>query len=408
MISRYKKHNFFTIKKIQKRGIGVILYAFSNLSNPLFNIILSTILIKKISISFWGEYVAILLLANLFIIILGWGNKEFLLREFSRNPSKININWQTNLIQRFLLCFILIIFLYFFFDYSRQRVLLIVLFILSSFLYKSFEVLVLFKKAFLFSTILEITGYIFLIGMITLFSSEKFSIDLLLLLMVTMMIFKCMGTLWYFRFDIFPLKYSYNFFSSRNTLLLALPFFLPSLVGLIQAKIDLYCSIYFLSKYQVGEYQVYMNLLSIPHVAATYIIMPFIKNIYRLPIESINKIITRLSQIGIICSLPVILIIYIIIHKYYQFSFSIWMYVLGYLQLIPFFIYIFKIHLLFRFDQQKIIIWITLITALFGFIISILFIPYWKIEGAISANLLTQWLTLLFFVYSNRYIKSHE
>jgi hypothetical protein len=126
--------------KMHKRGIDILLYALNNISAPVFSIVLSFILIKRISLSFWGEFAALSLLANTCIMILGWGNKEFLLKEFSKNPSDMNANWQTNFICRFFVCCILSFVFVIKFDYSTLRLLAIILFMTSSFIYKSTDV----------------------------------------------------------------------------------------------------------------------------------------------------------------------------------------------------------------------------------------------------------------------------
>ena len=209
----------------------------------------------------------------------------------------------------------------------------------------------------------------------------------------------CVG---YFYRDIFPAGELWSGLLKGNTLLLSLPFFLPVFIGMMQGKMDLYCASYFLSQEQVGKYQVYMNLLTIPHSLAMFTVMPFIKNVYRLPSDSLKKITNKLNVAAFIAPLPALLIIYFIIQNYYHLQFSILMYVLGYIQLITFFLYFFKMQILIRYDKQNIIVWITLATAVLSFLTSMFLIPFWDIQGAIIANAVTQWATLLLFIYSNR------
>jgi len=406
IVSFYKRYIGINRRKVQKRGIDIFLYSFNNLSVPLFNFILSAILIKRISISFWGEFAAISLIVNFAVMIIGWGNKEFLLKEFSKNPSQISVHWQMSLIQRFIILLAVTCSFCFIFHYSFFKMLVILFLIVSSFLYKSLDVLVLFTKKFSFTFILEMIGYL-MISVYTLFySSEKITVDSLILLISLIMIFKFVVGIWYFHRDIFPVITGRSFFI-KNTLFLALPFFLPGLTGFIQSKMDLYCVTYFLSKDQVGEYQIYMSLLSIPTILAAYVIMPFVKSLYRMSIESIKTVEMKLALVAAICSIPMMLCIMIIIQYYYSFHFSWEMYALGYIQMLPLFMYIIKIHLLFKFDKQKLVIWISIFTALVNFTGSIIFIPYWGIKGAIMASAITQWVTLLLFSkLTDRYIRA--
>ena len=391
-----------------KRGIWIGLNAFNGLSAPLFNLVLSAIITKKISLSFWGEFTSLSLIVNLSAMILGWGNKEFLLREFSRNPSNIASHWQVNLAQRSLLCILLAASFYSFLDYSYFRISVLIFWIVSSFLYKSLDILVLFKRTFSFSLFAETVGYIMVLGASIFSNPEIRTVDFLILLLAYTTFFKFILSVWYFRNEIFPLKKFNKISLKTNTLFLSIPYFLPSLVGLLQGKMDLYCVVYFLPSDKVGKYQILMNLLTVPHILATFIIMPFIKNIYRLPVKSVKKIIRGLTILGLVSSLPAIIIVYFITQKYYMLQFSIWIYFLGYLQLIPFFVYLVKTNMLFKHDKQYIVVCISTSTAVISFLISIFLIPYWNLEGAIIANTITQWTTLfLFIIFSNRYAKKN-
>lgn len=379
------------------------MYACNNLSAPVFNIVLSFILIKRVSLDFWGEYVTLFLVVNTCVMVLGWGNKEFLLREFSRNPSLIKGTWQNNLAYRGLLYCMLAVVLFICFNYSAIRFLSVMAWITAFFLYKSTDVLILYKKTFTFSAVIESAGYMILAAVLLLCPQQALTLDAIVLWSAVIILLKCIISMWYLYDDIFPLQKSDPFFSTQNTLLLSLPFFLPSLAGMLQAKADLYSVAWFLSKDKVGEYQIFMNLINVPHIMAGFVIMPFLKNIYRLRMNSIDKIIRMMTIGGMLISLPVMGIIYIMIEYYYDFSFSVWMYILGYIQIIPFFVYLVKIHMLFRSDKQYVVIWVSLIAALFGFVFSILLIPYLGLEAAIFVSACTQWFTLALYSYYNRF-----
>jgi len=388
-----------------QRVLDIFMYACNNLSAPVFNIVLSFILIKRVSLDFWGEYVTLFLVVNTCVMILGWGNKEFLLREFSRSPSLIKTNWQNSFMYRSVIYCIVAVILFICFDYSLVRFLSVMAWITVFFIYKSTDVLILYKKTFIFSAVIESGGYIILAGLLLLSPQHSLTLDAVVLCSAAIILLKCIITIWYLHADIFPLKKADPFFNRQNTLLLSLPFFLPSLAGMLQAKADLYSVAWFLSKDKVGEYQIFMNLINVPHILAGFVIMPFLKNIYRLRFTSIHKIIRMMTIGGILISLPVMGIIYIMIENYYGFSFSVWMYIIGYIQIIPFFIYLIKIHMLFRSDKQYVVIWISLIAAVFGFVFSILLIPYFGLEGAILVSALTQWFTLGLYSYFNRFLQ---
>ena len=391
-------------KKNIQRGGWMFFYALNNFSSTLFNLLLATILINKISFDLWGQYVSFSLFANLSFFIFGFGNKDFLLREFSRNPSGLTTAWQSNFLQRFIFAILLsFLFLLLFYNRSSANALILVTWVLSSFLYKSLDAMILYKRAFLLSSLLEILGYAVIIITIYIYPVQSFTINILLSMLAFVALVKFLIGAYYFRSEIFPIKKVSAILLKENTLILSLPYFLPSLVGLLQSKTDMYCVAYFLSPQQLGKYQIFMSLLTIPHSIATFTVMPFIKNVYRLPQRSLKKLTRILTVTGIVISLPAIVIIFIIVEMYYHVPLSKWMYLLGYFQLIPLFIYFLKINIFFRYNKQYIVTYITLITGFVSFLLSVMLIPIYNIEGAMIANTITQWITLLFFFVGDYY-----
>ena len=75
----------------------------SQLLSAFSVLILSYLIIQFHSTELWGEYVEILIWANVFLLFLSFGNNDYLLKLFSKNPSKINQQWTNNLIARSIL-----------------------------------------------------------------------------------------------------------------------------------------------------------------------------------------------------------------------------------------------------------------------------------------------------------------
>jgi O-antigen/teichoic acid export membrane protein len=398
-VHKYLNQHLKTSSNTAQRLFDIVLYACNNLAAPVFTVVLSFILIKRVSLVFWGEYVSALLILNVCIMVAGWGHKEFLLRAFSKHPAQIALNWQNNLLCRAVVCCLGVAVLVVYFDYSSVRLLSVVAFVVFSFVYKSMDVLILYKKTFSFSAIIELIGYVVLAGVLLIYPAAFLTLDVVLLWSAGIILLKCILSIWYLRKDIFPLQKLNPFFSLQNTLLLSLPFFLPSLAGLLQTKADLYSVAWFLPKEDVGAYQIFTSLINVPHLVAGFAVMPFLKNIYRLPVGAIHKMIRLLSIAGALLCIPAMGMIYILTEHYYGFSFSIRMYVLGYLQIIPFFIYLIKIHMLFRSDRQYAVLMVLLLASIVSTVFSILLIPQWGLEGAIFVNALTQWFTLTLFSY---------
>ena len=110
--------------KYIKRLKTISLFGMSQLLSVFSVLILSYIIIQFHSIELWGEYVEILIWTNVFLLFLSFGNNDYLLKLFSKNPSKINQQWTNNLIARSILL---------------PPSLLLILFILKIFVHQSWQ-----------------------------------------------------------------------------------------------------------------------------------------------------------------------------------------------------------------------------------------------------------------------------
>ena len=88
------------IAAFQRRTLTVVRSAMSNLILPIGNLVLSFLVTKFASVQLWGEFIEVLIIAQLGAHVVSWGNKEYLLREFSLRPAQISKIWQTSLISR--------------------------------------------------------------------------------------------------------------------------------------------------------------------------------------------------------------------------------------------------------------------------------------------------------------------
>ena len=67
---------------------------------PLANFVVSYLVISTASAELWGEFVVRLVVVTLTVHVLSWGNHEFLLRAFSRDPEALGSLWRRSLVTR--------------------------------------------------------------------------------------------------------------------------------------------------------------------------------------------------------------------------------------------------------------------------------------------------------------------
>jgi hypothetical protein len=62
-------------------------------ASPTFNFLIAILGIKYFGKDDWGILINILLWVYFVLIITGFGNKEFLIRKYSTEPSKVNYHY---------------------------------------------------------------------------------------------------------------------------------------------------------------------------------------------------------------------------------------------------------------------------------------------------------------------------
>lgn len=388
--------------KIRKRFSLIAANSAHNLLLPILNIFISLLVIRFASNELWGEFVYILILVNFTTHILRWGNKDYLMREFSFNPASMAELWQKSLLSRLPL---LILFTpgVFFLNLTTEIKPVLILWVFFTFIFQSFDVVIIFKHRFKTALFLEIITLSALIICIVIFRNNL-SRNLLIFLFTFQFFVKMLVLGYVFRKDLFK-NYSGRF--ELSFLMKALPFFMVGFSGMLISRMDLYCVAYFLPDNEVGQYQVFINLLLYLQGISAIIITPFIKFIYRLPAKTIRKILFLMATVGIVINIPAIAAVYFVVSYYYRFVFSTDMFIIAYLFIIPVYFYIIKVQLLFRNHQQKIVVFQCLFYGAINLILNVFLIPLWGIKGALISSMIVQWLLFLsYFIFAKELQKA--
>jgi len=391
------------LAKFRKRAGAVIANSVNSLLLPVFNIVISYLVIRFASIDLWGEFVYWLIIVPLGVHVVSWGNKEYLLRAFSFNPAQIAKTWQTSLISRsglfVLLCVALV-----FTGASSGQSLLLILWSLGLVLFQSYEVFVVYKKDFLFAALVEaITLTLLVVGIINL-GADITSNWLIFLFGLAYLLKAGLYLLRYHRLTLPPEinlawltdRFEFKYFS------LAFPFFLLGFSGMLQSRIDLYAVNIFLPKSQVGQYQVFINLMIYLQSVSAFILIPFVKSIYRLGYTSIQRISVRLFGLGLLMLLPALVLVQLMLAYIYQFTLSPYFLVAGGLFVLPIYFYLPIIYALYKADQQLTVLKINIIGAGLNFGLNLLLLPSIGMIGAVIASAISQWVMLAAYLMQHK------
>lgn len=104
---------------------------------------------------------------------------------------------------------------------------------------------------------------------------------------------------------------------------------------MLASRIDLYAVNYALTEKDVAQYQVFINLMLYLQAMSAFIVMPFLKNLYRMGDATFRKLSFRLFMLGIALVIPALVVVHRLLILLYDIHFSPGFIVLGGLFVIP-------------------------------------------------------------------------
>lgn len=377
------------LKKSLKRGRVVFTFALGNLVNLSFNVLFSSIAVKLFSLAWWSQLVPYLIIFQIGSFLISWGNQLYLSRTLAQNPHKIEKIWFSTLLARFPL-WVIFSSMLLFFDLPLANMLIMIIWLLFNHVFRSYDALILFKRAFKFSLLLSLITSILFIGSF-LFLRHTITLPQVLTLYAGIELLKLTSCYLFFHRNI---RWERTFRYDLGILIVAFPFFLQGLAGLLQSRIDTYYVALTLSKEELAHYQIIISFLLLVKGVIDMFLRPFLKNIYRMNIESLQKISTTLLRYGIFISVPIIGIFYFIMHVIYGFQTNSYLLVLSYLYIIPMYYYSTKIYIYYKYQQETRIIRFGVIMILFSLLSDILLVNRFGIQGALTTAVLQEWMML--------------
>ncbi|MBI3941983.1 MAG: polysaccharide biosynthesis C-terminal domain-containing protein [Chloroflexi bacterium] len=383
--------------RARRRAFLILANSLNNLILPVLNVVISILVVRLASVDLWGEFVQVLIVVQLGAHIISWGNKDYLLREFSQNPAQISRSWQTSLVTRGLL-FAGFLPVAVGMGFPVGQTTFILLWCLGTVLDQACDVLILYRKDFIFAILVELAGMAFLVLAIVGWR-QNLSQHLLITLFALANIGKGVVLVW--RFRRYTLgepprmqgKLDLRFFR------LALPFFLLGFSGMLQSRIDLYSVNYFLSRREVGQYQVFINFIIYLQSVSAFILMPFVKGIYRLPYEAVIKMAARLLLLGLALLGPALVSIHLLLQWVYRLDLTPDFLVYGGLFVLPTFCYLPIIYALYRLDKQSMVLKINVLGIVGNLLLNLWLLPAMGMVGAVIASAVAQWLMLAAYLW---------
>jgi O-antigen/teichoic acid export membrane protein len=386
----------------RRRGWLVLNNALNLVIVPALNVLLSVLVVRLYSAELWGALIGWFLLVQLGVHFVAWGNKDYLVRRFSQNPARIAAAWQTSWLTRATLLLPTGVWLVLSSDSSIRAVLLILWCVLLAF-DQAFEAPVVYYKEFGWAAAIDFFGLLFQIGMVLVLGT-RLDLDALILILLLATLLKAIALS--ARFGRALLSQGWMGRLDWGELRASFPLFLLTLSGLLASRIDAYAVNALLPRASVAQYQIYLNFLLILQTGAAVLLLPFVKNLYRLGALAFLNQVLRFTGLGLLVTIPGIISIYFLIPLLYHWTLTLQQLALGFLIVLPPFFYIPIVYALYQQKRESVVVLYSFAAAAISLTLSIWLLPQLGLVGGLVGNASGQIVIGIAYWFTARRISS--
>lgn len=372
-----KKHSK-TIQRSKFVGLETINF----LLRPIHTSLVSLLIIRLFDAELWGSFVVFLVGIELLTNLTSWGQKPFLLREFSLSPNTIGEQWSKAALARLPLLIVVAISLWLIPSF-QIFILPLLLWVFLKWFSSLFEPIIQFHRKYSWSILAELAAITTAVSFLVFFSEEMELVEIIYLFVLSTGV-KCLVLV--------PLLGEWKFASFsgkalRTELLLAFPFFALSIAGLLQTKGDLYVVTYLLSKVELANYQVIVSFLILGQSFSAILLGPFQKNIYRWQSNNIQPLKRIYLQIGFVATIFFSIALYYGLKYLYLIQLSIGYITLFFAYLYPLYIYFIESQILLKHRNEKQLLLYNVIAAVCNIVISLVLVSMYGMVGALLGGI---------------------
>jgi hypothetical protein len=287
---------------------------------PVLNALVPILIIKYHQIEWWGQIVELNLIATIANVIIAWGNKDYLIKIFSTEPTQRYRSWgEITSVRATCLLLPALIGVGVYFDYFTA--LNLGIWIISRFIAQAYEPVIVFERRYWDALSAELMNFVMvLVGIIALGPNLGFESLLLILSLGSFVKAATLSGL-FRQFSRTQIKLNFNW----RSLTPLTNMMLITLTGLFVSKIDLVIVTMTMQKDQLAHYQILLSFAALIQSGAAYIFLPYLKSFYRISSISQKKIQLTLFQIGLGICIAAIPVLYPLMKYLYHLRLNSWM-----------------------------------------------------------------------------------
>jgi len=380
-------------KKVIRRFVPIFLNGIRTVLTPLIFIVFSYLIVRYHSRELWGGFVDYLLFFYLASLISNWGSKDYLSRLFSESPSEIIPNWQAHFTIRIPLLLVTIAAIFLSFKPGAYGAFII--WLCAGYINNAFIPVYTYKRDFGKVILTELSGLLLLVYLILANSKTQLSVPDLVYFYALHQLFKSVVySLLYWRFFLFK-RFPFDY----KIILLSLPFFFMGCAGFLQSKVDLYVLGFFHDDALLGDYQIISGFFVFTQSIATLVLLPYLKNIYRMKSISLNRIRQRMITIGFVLNSTALLSIALVLHFFFNIQLSIFELLAGFFMGWPSYVYVLNIFYLFKNKMEREVLKICVFSLCINLILSLVLLSLdMETLGVLTANAVAQLVAMSFYL----------
>lgn len=378
-----------TIKRTKFIGLEGLNFAV----RPIHTSLISLLVIRSISKDLWGQFVYFLLAIEIITMFLNWGQRAYLMREFSLQPQRISSLLSTTLMARIPLLIVAALVL---FVWPNFRVYFWSLFLWLTFkwLANLFESLIKYNRHYWHSILAEMLAMVAAVGYLLIqYPSVKISEVIFAFMLSSIVRLLVLSPL---LSTIRLLKVNWN--RLKSNLKSTFPLFAISFTALLQMKGDLYTATFFLEDIKLAEYQVMISFLVLGQTISWIILGPFQKNLYRWKQSNIGELKKKYRLLGMLISFVFSILLFLGLDLFYKIHLDYWYIILFYVYVFLLYIYLIESQLLLKHRLENRLLKFNVLAIMASVILSIVLIPFLGMLGALISGIISKSLMAVLVV----------
>ena len=362
-----------------------------SLLRPLTQLAVAFVVVRVGAAEIWGQVVDDLVFVTIAAQIVNWGNQEYLLRAFSRDPAKLGELFRSALVSRLPIL-----------GLASVAALLVgphpvgtarAIWIGALFLAQSSEVLVVYLRRFGVAILADLVTALGLLAFLVRASSSR---ELVLWGLAGAAVLRAA----ILALVLFPrgrgggLRWGYY--------AAALPFAALGFSGFVQTKADLWVVSLVLDDARVGVYQITVNVFFLMAALGAFALAPWVRTIYRMPGAAFRRLQARFATLGAIGLGLGMVGAEVLLNRIFGLGLDLVVFALGGLLVAPSLVYLPLVHRLYGDDRERRVLAANLVGAVLSLGLTWWLARSFGIAGALTAATIAQWTMLSLYLLAHR------